>query len=402
MAAKIHVLVADDEYIIRRGIIRFLRKYEEMEVVAEAEDGEEALEEAKSQSIDVAFVDINMPFLNGLEFIREFKKIQPQALLVVITGYDEFEYAREALRLGVFEYMLKPLMEDSFDEMISAVIKELAEQKNTNQYLEWAKQMLKQNRKQMVEDMLIKWSEGHLSKEEVSDRIRYMGMKLPDDILVTYIHITKIETAEVEDGWNDDLLYYAAQNIVNEVYNNLEEGFICRNTMEDLLLISDGKQEDKKRECRENLESFLPVKVFIADCPAEGMDSVPEVYRGLQEEAQRQKGFSSTMKIVKKYIEENYMREEFSMVEAADYVHLSPQHFSRMFRKEMQVTFVDYLTRVRIRKAIDLFYNEDLKMYEIAEQVGYATQHYFSNVFKKNVGVSPLEYRRSIKKKGDL
>lgn len=402
MAGKIHVLVADDEYIIRRGIIRFLRKYEEMEVVAEAEDGEEALEEAKSQSIDVAFVDINMPFLNGLEFIREFKKIQPQALLVVITGYDEFEYAREALRLGVFEYMLKPLMEDSFDEMISSVIKELAEQKNTNQYLEWAKQMLKQNRRQMVEDMLVKWAEGHLSKEEVLDRIRYMGMKLPDDILVTYIHITKIETAEVEDGWNDDLLYYAAQNIVNEVYNNLEEGFICRNTMEDLLLISDGKQEDKKRECKENLESFLPVKVFIVDCAAEEMDSVPEVYRVLQEEAQRQKGFSSTMKLIKEYIEANYMREEFSMVEAADYVHLSPQHFSRIFRKEMQVTFVDYLTRVRIRKAIDLFYNDELKMYEIAEQVGYATQHYFSNVFKKNMGVSPLEYRRSIKKKGDL
>lgn len=402
MAGKIHVLVADDEYIIRRGIIRFLRKYDEMEVVAEAEDGEEALEEAKSQSIDVAFVDINMPFLNGLEFIREFKKIQPQALLVVITGYDEFEYAREALRLGVFEYMLKPLMEDSFDEMISSVIRELAEQKNTNQYLEWAKQMLKQNRKQMVEDMLVKWSEGHLSREEVLDRIRYMGMKLPEDILVTYIHITKIETVEVDDGWNDDLLYYAAQNIINEVYNDLEEGFICRNTMEDLLLISDGRQEDKKRECQENLERFLPVKVFIVDCAAEEMDSVPEVYRGLQEEAQRQKGFSSTMKLIKVYIEENYMREEFSMVEAADYVHLSPQHFSRIFRKEMQVTFVDYLTRVRIRKAIDLFYNDELKMYEIAEQVGYATQHYFSNVFKKNMGVSPLEYRRSIKKKGDL
>lgn len=321
---------------------------------------------------------------------------------MVITGYDEFEYAREALRLGVFEYMLKPLMEDSFDEMISSVIRELAEQKNTNQYLEWAKQMLKQNRKQMVEDMLVKWSEGHLSKEEVLDRIRYMGMELPDDILVTYIHITKIETAEVEDGWNDDLLYYAAQNIVNEVYNNLEEGFICRNTMEDLLLISDGRQEDKKRECQENLERFLPVKVFIVDCAAEEMDSVQEVYRGLQEEAQRQKGFSSTMKLIKAYIEENYMREEFSMVEAADYVHLSPQHFSRIFRKEMQVTFVDYLTRVRIRKAIDLFYNDELKMYEIAEQVGYATQHYFSNVFKKNMGVSPLEYRRSIKKKGDL
>ena len=78
-------------------------------------------------------------------------------------------------------------------------------------------------------------------------------------------------------------------------------------------------------------------------------------------------------------------------------MHLSPQHLSRMFHKEMGITFIDYLTRVRIRKAIGLLYQDDLKMYEIAENVGYATQHYFSNVFKKNMGVSPAEYRKSIK-----
>ena len=62
-------LVADDEYMIRRGIIRFLKKYEDFEVVSEAEDGEEALELAKNHSIDIYFVDINMPFLNCLQYI---------------------------------------------------------------------------------------------------------------------------------------------------------------------------------------------------------------------------------------------------------------------------------------------------------------------------------------------
>lgn len=63
-------MVADDEYIIRRGIISFLRKYEEIEVVAEAEDGEMALEIAQEEDIDIFFVDINMPFLSGLQFIE--------------------------------------------------------------------------------------------------------------------------------------------------------------------------------------------------------------------------------------------------------------------------------------------------------------------------------------------
>lgn len=105
---KFKALVADDEYMIRQGIIRFLNRYEEFEVVAEAEDGEMALELSMKTAVDVFFVDINMPFLNGLQFIEKLKQISPKALVVIITGYDCFEYAREALKLGAFEYLLKP------------------------------------------------------------------------------------------------------------------------------------------------------------------------------------------------------------------------------------------------------------------------------------------------------
>ena len=71
-----NALVADDEYLIRRGIISFLNKYEDFEIVVEAEDGEMALELAKKVPLDVCFVDINMPFLNGLEFIRNLKECE--------------------------------------------------------------------------------------------------------------------------------------------------------------------------------------------------------------------------------------------------------------------------------------------------------------------------------------
>ena len=132
---KIKALVADDEYMIRRGIISFLNRYEDFEVVAEAEDGEMALELAQECSADVYFVDINMPFLNGLQFIEKLKGVQPNALVVIITGYDNFEYAREALKLEVFEYLLKPIMEDNFDEMISRVREKFQKENNEKKYL---------------------------------------------------------------------------------------------------------------------------------------------------------------------------------------------------------------------------------------------------------------------------
>ena len=149
---KYKVLVADDEYIIRSGIISFLKRYDDFEVAAEAEDGEMALEEAEKQDIDVYFVDINMPFLNGLQFIEKLKGVHPDALVVVITGYDRFEYARKALQLGTFEYLLKPIMEKPFDEMIQRVRKQLAEQSRKDKYLDWARRELEKNRKRLTKD----------------------------------------------------------------------------------------------------------------------------------------------------------------------------------------------------------------------------------------------------------
>ena len=393
------VLVADDEYIIRRGIIRFLRKYEEMEIVAEAEDGEVAREFIENQEIDVAFVDINMPFLNGLGFIRQLKEISPKTVVVIITGYDDFEYAREGIRLGVFEYLLKPVMEQPFDEMIQKVLGKLREDKAAKDYLEWARQTLKQNMDMLTADFLEKWLDGHYSAEEAEERIRYLGLEFPEEFLLVYVHLQYRDMAQIDGQWDDDLLYYAARNICNEIYNELQGITTLRNDSGDMIAITAdcADSEEKKRKFSQVLEEILPVKALIMQRKGYGHETFPEVCRALSEEIGQLKGCSSAVQSVKDVIEKHYMEAEFSLQDAAEEMHLSPQHLSRMFHKEMGITFIDYLTRVRIRKAIGLLYQDDLKMYEIAENVGYATQHYFSNVFKKNMGVSPAEYRKSIK-----
>lgn len=155
----------------------------------------------------------------------------------------------------------------------------------------------------------------------------------------------------------------------------------------------------KQLKCMESIEGCLPLKVVSVQETGEGYENLVAVYNRAAEQMESVKGGSSVIKIVKQYIEDNYNREELTLQDVADYTYLSPQHLSRIFRKEMGITFIDYLTKVRIRKAIDLLFEEDLKMYEIAEKVGYTTQHYFSNVFKKITGVSPAEYRKSAQKR---
>ncbi len=395
------VLVADDEYIIRRGIISFLRQYSDFELAAEAEDGEMALELAKDISPDVYFVDINMPFLNGLQFIKSLREINPRAVVVIITGYDRFEYAREALKLGVFEYLLKPLMEGPFDEMMQRVRERLQREESEDKYLVWAKSMLAQNRTYLASNFWQRALEGHYTKEEIRERSQYLNLLLPEPFTVTVVSLEYQKMDDVKSTWNEDLLFFVAENIANEMLHGLENPNSCQDRHGNLVMISKTVAPEAAEEqtvtYSHMLESHLPVRSVVMQVNGDDYGALAETYETAVSRLKELETGSSVIKDVKLYIEDNYSREDFSFQDAAGHVSLSVPHLSRMFRREMGVTFIDYLTSVRIRKAIELLHSCELKIYEIAELTGYANQHYFSNVFKKNLGVSPAEYRRLIK-----
>ncbi|PJJ27726.1 response regulator transcription factor [Lacrimispora celerecrescens] len=395
------VLVADDEYIIRRGIISFLRQYSDFELAAEAEDGEMALELAKDISPDVYFVDINMPFLNGLQFIKSLREINPRAVVVIITGYDRFEYAREALKLGVFEYLLKPLMEGPFDEMMQRVRERLQREESEDKYLIWAKSMLAQNRTYLASNFWQRALEGHYTKEEIRERSQYLNLLLPEPFAITVVSLEYHKMEDVKSTWNEDLLFFVAENIANEMFHGLVNPNSCQDRHGNLVVISktvapEAAEEQTETYCH-MLESQLPVRCIVMQVTGDDYGALAETYETAVSRLKELETGSSVIKDVKLYIEDNYSREDFSFQDAAGHVNLSVPHLSRMFRREMGVTFIDYLTSVRIRKAIELLHSGELKIYEIAELTGYANQHYFSNVFKKNLGVSPAEYRRLIK-----
>lgn len=396
------VLVADDEYIIRRGIISFLKPYEEFKLIAEAEDGEMALNLARKHNPDVYFVDINMPFLNGLQFIEKLKEVNPKAVVVVITGYDRFEYARAALKLGVFEYLLKPLMEEPFDEMIKRVRERLEKEESEEKYLGWAKSMLAQNRAYLASSFLQKILEGHYSSEEIADRSGYLNLMIPEQYTVTLVSLDYQKMMDVKAIWNEDLMFFAAENVANELFNGLENADSCQDSHGNLVVISKTTDEETAKMQVETyckvVEKHLPVRCTVVQTQGSGYGMLADTYDAAVVRLKELETGSAVMKECRLFIEENFWREDFSFQDVAGHVNLSVQHLSRIFRKEMGVTFVDYLTGVRIRKATALLPNEEIKIYEIAEMTGYANQHYFSNVFKKHMGVSPAEYRKLIKK----
>jgi two-component system response regulator YesN len=124
------------------------------------------------------------------------------------------------------------------------------------------------------------------------------------------------------------------------------------------------------------------------------LDQIPIAYGAALEQVYYQQNQSKTLQIVKKYIECNFNDSSLSLQRASRELGISCQHISRLFRQETENTFVEYLTKIRVRKAVSLLLSTDMLVCNIAEMVGYTSQYYFSNVFKKTLGVSPLEYRR--------
>jgi len=116
----IRILVADDHSVVRKGIIQIISESEGMEVVAEAADGHEALEKARSIKFDVLLLDISMPGKNGLEVLKEVKQDQPATSVLMLSMYPEEQYALRALKSGASGYLTK---ESAPDELISALRK---------------------------------------------------------------------------------------------------------------------------------------------------------------------------------------------------------------------------------------------------------------------------------------
>lgn len=120
------LLIVDDEELIRKGIIARLSYLGFVfDGILEAESGTEALEAVKENGADIVISDIQMPDMDGLTFIREAKTVNPALRFLILSGYAEFAYAREALFLGVKAYLLKPLSNEELKNVMEKLLAEM-------------------------------------------------------------------------------------------------------------------------------------------------------------------------------------------------------------------------------------------------------------------------------------
>lgn len=207
------VIIVDDEFRFRRHLHSAIdwNAYG-FEICAEARNGIEALREAETIRPDVALVDINMPFMDGLQLSEKLKEQHPEISIIFITGYSDFEYARKAVKVGAVDYLLKPFNEEELLMVLHKVrasIQKRKEEKNA------IVRDTSHQRERLLN--LIISNECNATEAEIIKQLHTFGIEIKSQ----YFTVSSIEIDAMYQRWSDAseilLWKYAVSNILSDV-----------------------------------------------------------------------------------------------------------------------------------------------------------------------------------------
>lgn len=179
MIRKIKVFLVEDEVIIRSGVKKSINwEQEGYEFVGEASDGELAYPMILKEKPDILITDIRMPFMDGLELSRLVKKELPDIKILILSGYDEFEHAKKAIKIGVTEYLLKPISAAKLTEALNAVAETIRQENEEKNLLETYFAEMRENTERDKMRLFGKLLMGDLSMGEILEAGERFGMNL--------------------------------------------------------------------------------------------------------------------------------------------------------------------------------------------------------------------------------
>jgi Response regulator containing CheY-like receiver domain and AraC-type DNA-binding domain len=214
------LLVVDDEKWIRKGILSKLDYLGfHFAWTKEASNGEEALEIIQEDQPDIIITDVKMPMMDGIEMIRSIKENEKNIKSIIISGYAEFQYAEQALNMGVSGYILKPVAEEALSETLNNVIKELEEKKEIKAIKEKNKTLEMDNGSLIIErtvNRIFHTPESVMDDAEIS-YFRPYGKEIPHQYMLVLIHVDNSNYLSSDFKYQDlDLIKFAIKNIISE------------------------------------------------------------------------------------------------------------------------------------------------------------------------------------------
>lgn len=260
---------------------------------------------------------------------------------------------------------------------------------------------LDKNFEKLKESFLKDWMKGKIRSSEVEKDMRYFNIKYTNSMGLIIVKPLIKDKEIIEDEKKVDLLSYGIYNIARDIMNKFENLNVFIDSKKQVVILCDINPikywHGAVNELENVINKYLNINVvicasFLRNDPVQ----VNIVYKSLCNRLIDKSKKTPVVIEVQKYINRNYNNEDLSISEIANSLGISQTYLTRLFKRELGMTFADYLTNVRIKNAIILMRDPSLRLCEIAKLIGYGTQHYFSNVFKKHVGISPQDYKLGV------
>ena len=337
------LVIVDDESIVIQGINAIIERLNlDVELVNSATNGLEGRDVIREEKPDIVITDIRMPGLDGLSMIEELKPDLENTHFVVISGYTDFVYTKQAIQLKVVDYIDKPITIDKVKSVFEEIDKRdrLRADADENDFLpndEYVINSLVMGNS----EKLVEYSESYL--RELNGRV-------------------------LDDGKFKEACYRFLC-FVQEVYAGR------RHKYDETMIIP----------CE---------KIMGLESRDEIMDYVSHNIHKIasQMEAEQKGSNHYVISQILQYINENFDKD-IGLTELADLVGMNPAYLSILFKEEVGESYVKYLTDLRINKA-KKFLLEGKKISEVSAMVGYNNYRYFCDIFKKHVGKTPTEFRK--------
>lgn len=257
------VMLVDDEFYFREAL-KISLPWQELgfEICGEAKNGREALHKIQDLKPDIIIVDINMPIMDGLEFAQKLRETGIESKILILTGHSEFSYAKQAVSLGVYNYLLKPVNEDELANCLCEMKADIQKEANIRIELEKLEKQVKENIPLLKEKLLNDLLQGNsvIKSEELFNKIKYLKM----NILSEYYQVAVAEVDYDENlRWTDEdkqLWIFAVKNITGEILQEQFEFEMCYDRDDRLCIIVclNGNEEDSLIE-----ETFEKIKILV-------------------------------------------------------------------------------------------------------------------------------------------
>jgi len=495
------ILVVDDEEMVRDGLCDIIQ-YLNLEAIASIEtaiDGQDALNKIEENAPHIVITDLNMPNMDGLTLIQHIVERSLSLKMIVISGYDEFHLVKESFKLGITDYLLKPVHTEDLREALVNSMNSLQEEQQLQLrgIVEQSQSSIERNSVQLnflidnvdanendYEQLFVK-QELQLPYEQLMVAIITMlerqsesvswQMKLAVDLLgsskdskqlviypmfnknhdlVLWMNYNeqpdmKVFVQHIRENYSDSMFivacgqayprqgyyqraYQAAFNvsrykivsrafsIIDErIYTNRSMHHMDNDTMKRLVDIVDcGRKEEVQQFIEHNLSDqrlgeytveamesmydtimriiqWLPnkkrsiysfdqpeqLRIYVKTCIFQTMDARREVLLG-----------SNMIEVAKRYVQEHLL-DEINMAVVANYCNVSYHHFSKLFKDSVGMNFQEFVTKSRMEYAKKALQGLNVKIHEVASQLGYNNPKNFTRVFKNYYGMTPKDYQ---------